>query len=69
MLNLDEYVGKYVRYVAEGSDFMNKGDYGRVVSTNEYGKGLEITWLNPKVKHRNGLTTWFVLLDNIEVVE
>jgi len=62
-------VGKYVRYVADGSEFMNKGDIGFVRSANSYGRGFEVSWLNPKEPHTDYNPTWFVLPENVEVVE
>jgi hypothetical protein len=62
-------VGKYVRYIGEGSDFMRTGDIGIVMASRGDGQSLEVKWLNPNEPHTEGCTTWFCCAVNVEVIE
>lgn len=60
---------KYVRYIADGSEFMRKGDIGVVVNDDHDGVAFDVRWLNPIVPHTETLPTWFVMACHVEEIE
>lgn len=62
-------VGKYVRYISDGSDFIRKGDIGIIVKDHNCGVAYDVHWLNPIVPHTETLPTWFVMACHVEEIE
>ena len=62
-------VGKYVRYISDGSDFIRKGDIGIIVKDHNCGVAYDVHWLNPIVPHTETLPTWFVMACHVGEIE
>lgn len=59
-------VGRYVRYIGDGSDFMRRGDIGIVITDINYGMAFDVRWLNPIQPHTKEVPTWWAHRDNLE---
>jgi hypothetical protein len=60
-------VGKYVRYIVNGSDFIRKDDIGIVVKEHK-GGDFDVRWLNPIQAHTEHVPAWYASRSHVEVI-
>jgi len=60
-------VGKYVRYIVDGSDFIRKDDIGIVIKEHK-GGDFDVRWLNPIQAHTEHVPAWFASKCHVEVI-